>query len=95
MIEALAPVAPPCFVSRSAWKEYLVAAAEAQSEKGQPAPLIFEAGKPVRFNMDFDWCHDCEPMYAVVMENHGRCRPDWLTAQPRPLLQLVKEFVGG
>lgn len=94
MVEALAPVAPPCFASRIDWREYLTAAAEAQSEKGQPAPLIFEAGKPVRFNTDFDFCHDCDPMHAVVKERRGKCKPDWLKTPPKPLLQLVKEFVG-
>lgn len=94
VIEHLAPVAPPCFADRLIWVEYLVAAAEAQSEKGQPSPLIFEAGKPVRFNPAIDFCSDCDGIYATVMTSQGRCKPEWLTQQPaKTLPQLIKEFL--
>lgn len=89
MVIALAPVAPPCFQSRSQWLEYLSAAAEAQSEKGQPAPLIFEAGKPVRFNTELQYCDDCEDMYAIKMHAQGRCKPGYLRDQPGPLTALI------
>jgi hypothetical protein len=93
IVRALLPVAPPCFASRIEWAEYVTSAAEAQSEQGQPAPLIFEKGQPVRFNMNFDWCHDCDGIYAVVMKSQGRCKPDALKqATPKPLLQRLKEL---
>lgn len=79
LIEMLAPLSPPCFADRLSWVEYLVAMAEAQSEKGQPAALIFEPGKPVRFNARLDFCGDCDPLYARVMNTQGRCCPNWLT----------------
>lgn len=75
----LAPVSPPCFADRLSWQEYLVATAESQSEKGQPAALIFEPGRPVRFNDKLDFCCDCDPLYAQVMNGQGRCCPNWLT----------------
>lgn len=79
LVEMLAPTSPPCFADRLSWLEYLVATAGAQSEKGQPAALIFEAGKPVRFNDKLDFCGDCDPLYARVMDEQGRCCPNWLT----------------
>lgn len=93
-VAALLPLAPPCFASRLDWLEYSVSVAEAQSEKGQPAALIFDAGKPVRFNHNLDFCHDCDPQHALERHLQGRCKPDALRTQAKPLLQLVREFLG-
>lgn len=79
LVEMLAPTSPPCFADRLSWLEYLVATAGAQSTKGEPEALIFEAGKPVRFNDKLDFCGDCDPLYARVMDEQGRCCPNWLT----------------
>ena len=79
LVEMLAPTSPPCFADRLSWLEYLVATAGAQSTKGEPEALIFETGKPVRFNDKLDFCGDCDPLYARVMDEQGRCCPNWLT----------------
>lgn len=89
LVEQLAPVAPPCFADRLIWLEYLVAMAEAQSEKGQPAALIFEAGKPVRVNWALDYCSDCDSLYAKVMQSQSRCCPNWLRDQEAQALNLA------
>lgn len=74
----LAPVAPPCFADRLLWVEFLASAAEGQNSQGEQKVLIFEVGKPVRFNHDFDWCTDCTSDYRREMQRQGRCNPDHL-----------------
>lgn len=74
----LAPVSPPCFADRLLWVEFLAAAAEAQASYGEQVVLIFETGKPVRFNYEFDWCVDCTSDYRVEMRRQGRCNPSHL-----------------
>jgi|GEM_PF-2031261 len=80
MVKQLAPPAPPCFASRMEWIEYLTSSAAAQSERGQPMPLIFEAGKPVRFNYAFDYCTDCSFSASSIaaLQAQGKCKPSHL-----------------
>jgi hypothetical protein len=85
MVESLAPPAPDCFDSRLQWLEWLSSAAEAQKKAGiaeadQPeaGPLIFEAGRPVRFNFGLSYCMDCSTPYARAMQSRGRCNPSHL-----------------
>ena len=94
VVLSLAPPAPPCWESRDSWREYVVAVSEAQSEKGQPAAIIFVNGKP-RFNMELDFCADCTPLYAVARRSQGRCKPYALADRKPPLmvLQLMRDFL--
>jgi hypothetical protein len=94
VVESVAPPAPPCFDSRLHWREYLVSAAQAASEKDQPTPLIFEVGKAVRFNYAFPFCVDCDTVYRLAMLEKDRCKPDWLIAlDPRlPALQVLDKL---
>ena len=77
----LAPPSPPCFADRLSWLEFLASAAEGQGTGEQPV-LLFEVGKPVRFNLRFNHCCDCTPEYKAAMTaaKPMRCRPEWLTA---------------
>lgn len=84
VIEELAPAAPPCFDSRMQWVEYLKSAAAAQKQdRGEPGPLVFEAGQPVRFNHEFAFCVDCNAPHSLQMSRAGRCHPDFLRLLPR------------
>lgn len=75
----IAPPSPPCFTDRLNWLEFVASAAEAQAP-GQPQVLLFEAGKPVRFNLRFNFCADCtaEHRTAMAAATPTRCRPGWL-----------------
>lgn len=78
-----APPAPPCFSTRMQWVEYLRSAAAAQKQdRGEPGPLVFEAGEPVRFNYAFSFCVDCSAQHSLAMSRVGKCRPDHLTTLP-------------
>lgn len=79
LVQQLAPLAPPCFDSRLQWVTYLVSAAFAQ-HPGEPGPLIFEAGKPVRFDHAWDFCVDCDAAWRREQRvvERGVCRPQWL-----------------
>lgn len=80
-IRWLAPIAPPCFPDRLLWVEFLTSAAEGQNSQGEQQVLIFEVGKPVRFNYDFNWCDDCRPEYGAEMQRQKRCNPAHLREQ--------------
>jgi len=45
MIALLAPLAPPCWESRSSWLSYLNSAADEQRVTRMPGPLLFTKGK--------------------------------------------------
>lgn len=78
-----APPAPPCFSTRMQWVEYLRSAAAAQKQdRGEPGPLVFEAGKLVRFNYAFPFCADCSAQHSLAMSRVGKCRPDYLNTLP-------------
>lgn len=77
-VQALAPAAPPCFQTRTQWVEYAASAAEHQRPGHAPGPLLFEPGKPVRFNPRFDFCRDCTERHEGAMKAQGRCRPTYL-----------------
>ena len=86
MVIALAPVAPPCFPTRTAWLEYLAAAAEAQTTKA-PGPLDLRKGEPV-FNFRHDFCAPCGAKYALAMQRQGLCKPQHLREMaPAPAAQ--------
>lgn len=82
--KALAPIAPPCFETRMQWQEYVAAAAEHQRPGHAPGPLLFEAGKPVRFNAAFSFCTDCTEPHEAQMKRAGRCSPRHLYELPSP-----------
>ena len=82
LFERLAPAAPPCFENRGQWLEWLKAAEEAhRGPPGNPQPLIFKAGEPVRFNGALNFCADCGPNHSAKMHRSGRCAPNWLRAR--------------
>ena len=74
----LAPIAPPCFSSRGQWLEYVAAAAIAGRDGHLPGPILIEAGKPARFNPQFDLCQDCDDRHAAQMARKGQCKPRYL-----------------
>ncbi len=76
-VREFAPVAPPCFETRSQWLTFLDSAAE-QQRPGHSGPLVFEAGEPVRFNKHFSFCIDCTPAFKAQMREAGQCHPKWL-----------------
>ena len=90
---ALAPVAPPCFSSRSQWAEYVAAAAIDQRDGHLPGPLLLVAGKPARFNPHFSFCAECDDSHAQRMAHVGKCKPRHLIelAQPRPAILATSE----
>lgn len=81
-INALAPIAPPCFSARSQWLVYLEDAAAEQRPGHAPGPLLFEAGRPVRFNPAFSFCTDCTDRHEGAMRAAGRCQPRFLLTLP-------------
>lgn len=84
LVRELAPLAPPCFESRSQWLEWLIAGAEAQrQDKGTEGPLILQPGLPVRFNHSVSYCEDCDKKsgFADRQMALGKCRPDYVIAQ--------------
>jgi hypothetical protein len=73
----LYPAPPPCFHSRAIWMEYLQSAAAVQNHKGEPKVILLVNGEP-KFNLEFDFCLDCEDEKGVEMACKGRCKPDYL-----------------
>lgn len=78
---ALAPVAPPCFESRSQWLAYLDAAATHQRLDHAPGPLLIEPGRPARFNPRFSYCEDCDMAYRSRMLKQDRCDREFVLRQ--------------
>ncbi|MCU7372828.1 hypothetical protein PEC18_18680 [Paucibacter sp. O1-1] len=93
LVEQLAPVAPPCFESRSIWISYLKSAAEAQKtdgvENSTTVVLIFRQGERPQFNHRFAYCRDCAAKHAHAMHIAGLCKPKYLLEMP--LKQAVRE----
>jgi hypothetical protein len=93
----LAPVAPPCFATRSIWLEFLASAAAAQRHPGGEAdPLRLRADGRVEFNHRLNFCADCPASFAFGMERLGRCQPKHLlqiqaASQPMPSHAGTKE----
>jgi hypothetical protein len=80
-VAALAPITPPCFHDRLSWLEYVASAASVKrAPTPEPLPIVFEAGKPVRFNMGFNFCADCTYSARDLEQLRARnlCRPRWL-----------------
>ena len=74
----LAPTAPPCFLNRPQWLEYLKSAAAAQCHCGEPKVIIVIKDEPA-FNKDFDFCVDCESReHREFMKMRGSCQPECL-----------------
>jgi len=89
VVGGLAPVAPPCFPTRSIWVEYLTSAAE-EARSGHPSPLITARGRDPAFNYGFDFCADCSMPHEREMRRVGRCKPDHLRAcEPQPIVFVV------
>lgn len=88
-IKALAPIAPPCFSTRSQWVVYLEDAAAEQRPGHAPGPLIFEAGQPVRFNSAFSFCRECTDRHEGAMRAAGKCQPRFLLTLPVPSKELA------
>lgn len=86
----LAPVAPPCFATRSIWLEFLASSAAAQRHTGgEEDPLRLHADGRVEFNHRLNFCADCPASFASGMERQGRCQPTHLlqfqvAVQPLP-----------
>lgn len=78
LVVELAPVAPPCFASRSLWLSYLQSAAEYARGEHRPGPIVLEAGKPPRFNFAYDVCEDCNAQHSFAMDRQGLCNPKYL-----------------
>jgi hypothetical protein len=73
------PVAPPCFASRHAWRQYLLGAAAAQVPgKNARGPILLVPGQPARFDHRVNFCHDCEPAHRLAMQRKQSCHPRWL-----------------
>lgn len=83
---ALAPIAPPCFDTRSAWLEFVGAAADSQQPR-RNGPLDMRKS-PAEFSARFNFCTDCTIPRAKAMDAQGRCKPEWLslleTLAPQP-----------
>lgn len=78
-MEQLAPLAPPCFGSRSQWIEYLVAAAEEQRGDRHHGPIVLRAGDTApAFNPRLNFCDDCTPEHQLAMQAERKCQPAWL-----------------
>lgn len=72
-ISALAPPAPPCFVTRLQWLEYLATAQECKGDRWAK-PFIEIAGR-VEPNPLYNWCRQCMPSHEVQMIGKGLCKP--------------------
>jgi hypothetical protein len=81
LVVPLAPIAPPCFGARDHWLTYLEAAAIEQRFDHNAGPLIFEPGRPVRFNPNFSYCEDCDHAYRSAMLKAGRCDREFVMRQ--------------
>ena len=77
-IKRLAPAAPLCFASRTEWLEWVVAASVVATDDDGCKPLVLQAGQPVRFNTDINFCADCTQQHRASMARAGRCAPDCL-----------------
>lgn len=83
LVAQIAPVAPPCFSSRSQWVTYLTSAAEAQKQDraadNSPSVVLVrnEQGELV-FNQRFAWCKDCSAQHHLAMTRVGKCKPNHL-----------------
>lgn len=77
----LAPAAPPCFLSRLQWVEYIASCAVDQRTAHEPGPLVLAPATPAAFNYGFDFCGDCSQRYADEKRRAGLC-------EPRHLVQL-------
>jgi hypothetical protein len=75
---AIAPVAPPCFESRSQWLTYLADAASEQRTLHAPGPLTIAPGEAPRFNFGFRFCADCTQQHSLKAQQSGVCKPDFL-----------------
>lgn len=98
LVADLAPVAPPCFRTRSIWIEYLKSAVE-EARSGHPMPLVFKRGELVRFNYGYNFCADCSKEHGVAMARQELCRPSHLRllerALPRPRPWLQVDWISG
>lgn len=74
IVTDIAPVAPPCFPTRSIWVEYLKSAVE-YGRSDHPTPLIVKRGEEPRFNYDYNFCADCSSAHAASMVLEDRCKP--------------------
>lgn len=72
----LAPAAPPCFATRTAWVEFLVSAVE-ETKGGRLGPVDMRQPTP-RFNAHYDYCDGCLAKHALAMYAQGKCQPDHL-----------------
>lgn len=73
-IEALAPIAPPCFASRDAWLAFLQAQLAAEGVK---TVLLIRNGTAV-FNRCLNYCEACTAEFKSEMTSQRRCNPAWL-----------------
>lgn len=81
MVIRLAPVAPPCFQTRTAWLEYLCDA-QIASNGHTRGPLDLRQGEAM-FNYDLDFCDDCTVKFAWQMQQQGKCHPKHLAELKR------------
>lgn len=80
LLQELAPSAPPCFASRSAWLEFLIAHANVGGVQGA---VLRKRGEAVAFNMAVNYCEDCQQAYEFEMRAQGRCNPRFLVEQAK------------
>jgi hypothetical protein len=86
LIARIAPVAPPCFESRSQWVTYLSSAAEGQKpttlfEHKDSLVLVRDERGDFQVNPCFAYCRDCQAKHAHAMLTAGRCKPNHLIEQ--------------
>lgn len=81
LVHKLAPVAPPCFETRSQWLMFLETAAEEQRSDTRHNAKVIVILRPqdeLAFNVDFNYCLDCLADHRSRMLAAGKCHPDAL-----------------
>lgn len=84
---ALAPVAPPCFMARDQWLEYVRTAAIEQRSGHLRGPLLIQAGKPTVFNPRFVFCAECTAQHSLRMHQNRKCQPKYLIELLAPVAE--------
>lgn len=77
-VDDLAPPPPPCFLNRTAWREYLKSAAAAQNSRHEQKVVLIAQGGAATFNFAFNICEDCTQKKSVEMMAADRCKPNFL-----------------
>ena len=91
-VEALAPLAPPCFGTRAQWIEWLASAAEAQ-RWDEPGPLVITTGQPATFDYELNYCADCvyDQFERANLQQIGVCRPNYVRDQAPKTITVFRK----